>query len=84
MLFPKTISVATTGLDKSWESNGDQLAARNCKAWVSFLHHDNAGEDTKSFVNNSMDIIQTLLGTAKLNGLDPAAWLKDTLEKFHT
>jgi len=27
-------------------------------------------------------VIQTLLGTAKLNGLDPAAWLKDTLEKL--
>jgi transposase len=26
--------------------------------------------------------IQTLLGTAKLNGLDPAAWLRDTLEKL--
>jgi transposase len=26
--------------------------------------------------------IQTLLGTAKLNGLDPAAWLKDILEKL--
>jgi transposase len=26
--------------------------------------------------------IQTLLGTAKLNGLDPHAWLKDTLEKM--
>jgi len=26
--------------------------------------------------------IQTLLGTAKLNGLNPAAWLKDTLEKL--
>ena len=25
--------------------------------------------------------IQSLLGTAKLNGLDPAAWLRDTLEK---
>jgi len=25
-----------------------------------------------------------LLGTAKLNGLDPAAWLKDTLEKLPT
>jgi len=23
-----------------------------------------------------------LLGTAKLNGLNPAAWLKDTLEKL--
>ena len=28
--------------------------------------------------------IQTLLGTAKLNGLDPHAWLKDTLEKLPT
>lgn len=26
--------------------------------------------------------IQSLLGTAKLNGLDPQAWLKDTLEKL--
>ena len=29
-------------------------------------------------------VIQTLLGTAKLNGLDPAAWLRDTLEKLPT
>ena len=28
--------------------------------------------------------IQTLLGTAKLNGLDPAPWLRDTLEKLPT
>ena len=28
--------------------------------------------------------IQTLLGTAKLNGLDPAVWLRDTLEKLPT
>jgi hypothetical protein len=29
-------------------------------------------------------VIQSLLGTAKLNGLDPAAWLRDTLEKLPT
>jgi transposase len=29
-------------------------------------------------------VIQSLLGTAKLNGLDPAAWLKDTLDKLPT
>jgi hypothetical protein len=29
-------------------------------------------------------VIQTLLGTAKLNGLDPAAWLRDTLDKLPT
>ena len=28
--------------------------------------------------------IQTLLGTAKLNGIDPAAWLRDALEKLPT
>jgi len=28
--------------------------------------------------------IQTLLGTAKLNGLNPSTWLKDTLEKLPT
>jgi hypothetical protein len=28
--------------------------------------------------------IQSLLVTAKLNGLDPSAWLKDTLEKLPT
>ncbi len=28
--------------------------------------------------------IQSLLGTAKLNGFDPAAWLRDTLEKLPT
>lgn len=28
--------------------------------------------------------IQTLLATATLNGLDPAAWLRDTLEKLPT
>jgi len=28
--------------------------------------------------------IQSLLGTAKLNGLDPAAWLRDILEKLPT
>jgi len=28
--------------------------------------------------------IQTLLGTAKLNGIEPAAWLRDTLEKLPT
>ncbi len=28
--------------------------------------------------------IQTLVGTARLNGLDPAAWLRETLEKLPT
>jgi transposase len=29
-------------------------------------------------------VIQTLFATAKLNGIEPAAWLKDTLEKLPT
>jgi transposase len=28
--------------------------------------------------------IQSLIGTARLNGIDPAAWLRDTLEKLPT
>ena len=28
--------------------------------------------------------IQTLIATAKLNGLDPAAWLADTLDRLPT
>jgi transposase len=27
-------------------------------------------------------VLQSLLATAKLNGIEPAAWLKDTLEKL--
>jgi hypothetical protein len=29
-------------------------------------------------------LTQALLGTAKLNGIDPSAWLSDTLEKLPT
>jgi len=29
-------------------------------------------------------VIQTLFGTAKLNGINPEAWLKDVLEKLPT
>ena len=27
-------------------------------------------------------VIQSLIGTAKLNGVDPAAWMRDTLQKL--
>ena len=30
---------------------------------------------------SSCPAIQTLIGTVKLNGIDPYAWLKDTLRK---
>ncbi|PRP70944.1 hypothetical protein BUE93_09425 [Chromobacterium amazonense] len=29
-------------------------------------------------------VLQTLLGTARLNGVEPMAWLKDVLEKLPT
>ncbi len=32
----------------------------------------------------SAQVIETLLSTAKFNGLDTAVWLKDTLEKLPT
>jgi len=43
------------------------------KNWL-FVGSERAGKRTAA--------IQSLLATAKLNGLDPAAWLRDTLEKL--
>jgi hypothetical protein len=45
------------------------------KNWL-FVGSERAGERAAA--------IQSLLATAKLNGLDPAAWLRDTLEKLPT
>lgn len=45
------------------------------KNWL-FVGSERAGQRAAA--------IQTLLGTAKLNGLNSAAWLKDTLEKLPT
>ena len=43
------------------------------KNWL-FVGSERAGQRAAA--------IQTLLGTAKLNGIDPAAWLRGTLEKL--
>jgi transposase len=43
----------------------------NKKNWL-FAGSERAGQRAA--------VIQTLLSTPKLNGIDPAAWLKDTLE----
>jgi transposase len=51
------------------------LSGRIQKNWL-FAGSERAGQRAA--------VIQTLLGTAKLNDLDPAAWLKDTLEKLPT
>jgi transposase len=45
----------------------------NRKNWL-FAGSERAGQRAAD--------IQTLLGTAKLNGLDPAAWLNETLVKL--
>ena len=55
--------------------NGIRPLAVGWKGWL-FTGSERAGKRAA--------VIQTLLGTAKLNGLDPAAWLKDTLEKLPT
>jgi transposase len=48
-------------------------ALHNKKNWL-FAGSERAGRRAAA--------IQTLLGTARLNGLDPAVWLKDTLAKL--
>ena len=55
----------------------EQLVAaqRRRRNWL-FTGSEHAGQRAAA--------IQTLLGAAKLNGLDPAAWLRDTLEKLPT
>ena len=50
-------------------------ALHNKKNWL-FAGSERAGQRAAA--------IQTLLGTAKLNGLNPEEWLKDTLEKLPT
>ena len=50
-------------------------ALHNKKNWL-FVGSERAGRRAAA--------IQTLLGTAKLNGLNSAEWLKDTLEKLPT
>jgi transposase len=62
-------------IDNNPVENGIRPIALGKKNWL-FAGSERAGQRAA--------VIQTLLGTAKLNGLDPAAWLKDTLEKLPT
>ena len=62
-------------IDNNPVENGIRPIAVGRKGWL-FTGSERAGKRAA--------VIQTLLGTAKLNGLDPAAWLKDTLEKLPT
>lgn len=60
-------------IDNNAIENDIRPVAVGKKNWL-FAGSERAGKRAAS--------IQTLLGTARLNGLDPAAWLKDTLEKL--
>jgi transposase len=70
------IRYAETGhlpIDNNPVENAIRPIALGKKNWL-FTGSERAGQRAAA--------IQTLLGTAKLNGLNPAEWLKDTLEKL--
>jgi transposase len=76
--WPALIRYAETGhlpIDNNPVENTIRPIALGKKNWL-FAGSERAGQRAAA--------IQTLLGTAKLNGLDPAAWLRDTLEKLPT
>jgi transposase len=60
-------------IDNNPVENAIRPIAVGKKNWL-FTGSERAGKRATS--------IQTLLGTARLNGIDPAAWLKDTLDKL--
>ena len=74
--WPALIRYAETGhlpIDNNPAENCIRPIAIGRRNWL-FTGSERAGQRAAA--------IQTLLGTAKLNGLDPAAWLKDILEKL--
>lgn len=60
-------------IDNNPVENAIRPIALGKKNWL-FTGSERAGQRAAA--------IQSLLATARLNGLDPAAWLKDTLEKL--
>lgn len=76
--WPAFSRYAETGhlpIDNNPTENCIRPIAVGKKNWL-FVGSERAGQRAAA--------IQTLLGTAKLNGLNPASWLKDTLEKLPT
>jgi transposase len=74
--WPALIRYAKTGylpIDNNPVENSIRPIAIGKKNWL-FAGSERAGQRAAA--------IQTLLGTAKLNGLNPADWLKETLEKL--
>jgi transposase len=76
--WPALCCYATAGhlpIDNNPIENDIRPVAIGKKNWL-FTGSERAGKRAAA--------IQSLLYTAKLNGLDPAAWLRDTLEKLPT
>jgi transposase len=76
--WPALSRYAETGhlpIDNNAIENAIRPIAVGKKNWL-FAGSERAGKRAA--------VIQSLLGTAKLNGLDPAAWLTDTLDKLPT
>ncbi|WP_286011453.1 IS66 family transposase [Methylovulum psychrotolerans] len=74
--WPALVRYAETGhlpIDNNPVENCIRPIALGKKNWL-FAGSERAGQRAAA--------IQTLLGTAKLNGLNPAAWLKETLDIF--
>jgi len=74
--WPSLVRYATTGhlpIDNNPVENAIRPIAIGKKNWL-FAGSERAGQRAA--------IPQTLLGTAQLNGLDPAAWLTETLIKL--
>lgn len=74
--WPSLVRYAHTGnlpIDNNPVGNVICPIAVGKKNWL-FIGSERAGQRAAA--------IQTLLSTAQLNGLDPAAWLKDTLTKL--
>jgi len=74
--WPALARYATNGvlpIDNNPIENAIRPIAIGKKNWL-FAGSERAGRRAAA--------IQGLLGTAKLNGFDPYAWLKDTLEKL--
>lgn len=73
--FSRYASDGRLPIDNNPVENAIRPIALGKKNWL-FTGSERAGERAAA--------IQSLLATAKLNGLDPAAWLRDTLEKLPT
>jgi transposase len=73
--FSRYVTDGRLPIDNNPVENSIRPIAIGKKNWL-FTGSERAGKRAAA--------IQSLLATAKLNGLDPAAWLRDTLEKLPT